>query len=265
MIIGDNPTESISTKMKLTPYFIEIDKSEYEEQFRRYNENKKKNSAVSNSLYQKYGKRTIDVTVAFVFCIITLPLNLIIALITYFDVGRPIIFSQKRVGKDLKLFTIRKFRNMSNDCDQYGNLLPPEQRVTKIGKLVRASSLDELLQFWNILIGDMSLIGPRPLPTYYLNNYNDDQILRHTVKPGLECPPVFSKTIAGNWVDRFENDLDYVSNISFIVDVRLMIKLACLVLNKKSNNIRKGGSWIEFSKDSIGISDSFKHRDKEVG
>ncbi len=123
---------------------------------------------VKDTFYTRYGKRFLDIVISLICLIITAPINLVIAVVTYFDVGRPIIFRQQRTGKGEKPFTIYKFRNMTNDVDASGELLPPEQRVTKWGRFVRKTSLDELLNFVSILKVDMSVIGPRPLLDYYV-------------------------------------------------------------------------------------------------
>ncbi|MCM1132930.1 MAG: sugar transferase [Ruminococcus flavefaciens] len=187
-----------------------------------------------NSFYVKYVKRFLDIIISLIVLIITLPLNLIIAVITFFDVGRPIFFFQERLGKGGKLFKIVKFRNMRNTVDENGELLPPAQRVTKIGKFMRKYSLDEFLNFWSILKGDMSLIGPRPLLPEHYNRYNQRHLNRLAVRPGLECPPPTVKHQMFSWQDRFENDVWYVENASFLLDCKLVINVVRIALDRKS-------------------------------
>lgn len=127
---------------------------------------------------------------------------------------------------------------MTNETDENGKLLPPRMRVTKFGKVVRACSLDELLQFWNILIGEMSVIGPRPLPFIYMEHFSERQKKRHTIKPGLECPTPKKLDHVRTWDEQFENDVWYTENVSFILDVWLMFRLVQLTFDRKSANVR---------------------------
>lgn len=193
---------------------------------------------VSNTIYSKYIKRLLDVFISIIVIAVTLPLNIVLAICTFFDVGRPVFFKQKRVGKNGKLFYIVKFRNMTNEKDEKGELLPPNRRVTKFGKAMRKSSLDELLNFWSILKGDMSLIGPRPLLPEYTHRYNNRHKARLCVRPGLECPPHNWRESSDSYQARFENDVWYVENISFKTDIKLLINLMRLVFDKKSTSIR---------------------------
>ena len=141
-----------------------------------------------NTLYTRFGKRFLDILVSLPACIVLLPLNAIFAVCTYFDVGRPIFFKQTRMGMNGKTFTLTKFRNMNEKRDENGKLLPPSQRVTKFGKFMRKLSLDELLNFWSVLKGDMSIIGPRPQPIFLHERMSDRHKMRTAVRPGLECP-----------------------------------------------------------------------------
>lgn len=193
---------------------------------------------VRESFYTKYAKRWIDVLVSLLALIITIPVNLVIAVITLFDVGRPILFKQQRVGKDEHMFTIVKFRNMRNTTDERGELLPPSRRVTKFGKFVRKTSLDELLNFWCILKGDMSIIGPRPLEDIYIPRYSRRHRFRLKVRPGLECPPRNRVKNGWTWSDQFENDIWYVENVSFLTDCKMLWYLIRFAFDRKSANAR---------------------------
>lgn len=190
------------------------------------------------TFYVKYVKRFIDILFSLIALIVSLPINLIILVCTFFDVGRPIFFTQKRLGKDGKIFNIIKFRNMKNTKDENGELLPASQRVTKFGKFVRKTSLDELLNFWSILKGDMSLIGPRPLTPYFLDRYSNRHKQRMCVRPGLECPPWNPQIESWGWEERFENDIWYIEHVSFKVDCMMVVRLVQFALNKKQTAIR---------------------------
>jgi len=196
------------------------------------------------SFYTKYGKRAIDFTVALIAMLITLPINLVIGVVTFFDVGRPVFFLQDRIGKDGKLFKIVKFRNMTNATNEAGELLPPSQRVTKWGKFVRKTSLDELLNFWSVLKGDMSLIGPRPLAPTYAARFSDRHTMRNAVRPGLECPPRDRGEGIRGWHEQLENDIWYVENLSFATDCKMVYHLLCFMMSKKNAearaNVKKG-------------------------
>ena len=185
---------------------------------------------VKKTFYVVVVKRFFDIVISLIAVVVTLPINLIMAIITFFTLGNPIIFSHYRPGLGEKLFKMVKFRNMTNEKDEKGELLPPDQRVTKVGAFFRKTSLDELLQFWLILIGKMSIIGPRPLLVYYLPGYSKKQHLRHSVKPGLECPlPVYKGEVT--WEDRLNNDIWYAENVSFVTDIKMVFRLIKLVFN----------------------------------
>lgn len=211
------------------------------------------------SFYSKYTKRIIDIAISLIAIIVTIPINLLIGIVTIIDLGFPIFFVQERVGKDGKIFKLTKFRNMRNTTDKEGNLLPAAQRVTKIGKVLRKTSLDELLNFWSVLKGDMSLIGPRPLLPQYLDRYSKRHKARLLVRPGLECPPHIDIDHVWTWNDQFENDIWYVENISFTTDCKLVVKLIRFMFDKKNSNARGSvtrGTFIGYSLDGKAISDS---------
>ncbi|MCI7099383.1 MAG: sugar transferase [Lachnospiraceae bacterium] len=189
---------------------------------------------IRDTVYTRYVKRMIDILVSSCALIVTLPVNLVIGLITFFDVGRPVFFRQVRIGKDAEPFEIIKFRNMRNTRDERGELLPAAQRVTKFGRFVRKTSLDELMNFWSILKGDMSLIGPRPLVPEYVHRYNKRHRQRLAVRPGLECPPRKLSNHVWTWQEQFDNDIWYVENISFLTDCRMIVNLVRFALDRKS-------------------------------
>lgn len=209
---------------------------------------------IKESIYTKYIKRLIDIIVSGVCLIITLPINLVIGIGTFFDVGKPIFFRQKRPGKNGEGFIIVKFRNMTNDTDENGNLLPISQRVTRFGAIMRKTSLDELLNFWSVFKGDMSLIGPRPLAWLYLERFSDRHNMRHAVRPGLECPNLKKGGYSKDWNEQLENDIWYVENVSFLNDCKAIICLFKMVFNKKvrSEHAKIGvGDFIGYDENGI--------------
>ena len=219
---------------------------------------------VPDTFYVRHGKRILDIVIASLCVIISLPINILLAIITFFDVGRPIFFRQKRIGKEYRPFTIVKFRNMRNDVDGDGFLLPPRQRVTKIGRVIRASSLDELLQFWNIILGHMSVIGPRPLKPSYVEIFNSRHKMRYAVRPGLECPILGILGHPRTWNDQFENDIWYVEHISLKTDLLLMLHLVRMVFDRKYAKLRSGairGTFIGY-RDGIAISEVLSDKDR---
>lgn len=192
----------------------------------------------SKTLYARFGKRVIDVVVSGVALVITLPFNLVAAVLTRKDVGSPILFRQERAGRGGKAFAIVKFRNMTNECDGRGELLPPSQRVTRFGHFMRRTSLDELLNFWSVFKGDMSMIGPRPLPPEYVHRYSDRHRMRLAVRPGLECPPRSLDRSARTWDEQFENDVWYVEHVSLRTDLMMLANLVRFAVDPESTEAR---------------------------
>ena len=207
-----------------------------------------------DTFYTRYGKRLLDILISLVALIVSSPINLIIAVMTILDVGFPIIFRQKRVGKDQHEFEMIKFRNMKNTTDEKGDLLAAELRVTKWGKFVRKTSLDELLNFVSVFKGDMSIIGPRPLLASYTERYNKRHIQRLAVKPGLECPPMNSDTLR-TWQDQFENDIWYVQHVSLLTDIKMIIRLFQYVFSHKNSADRGTGrkAFMGYTKDGVAM------------
>ena len=156
------------------------------------------------------------------------------------------LFTQKRPGLNGKLFRIYKFRTMTNDRDESGNLLPDEKRLTKFGKMLRSTSLDELPELINIVRGDMSIVGPRPLLTEYLSRYDDRQIHRHDVRPGLTGLAQISGRNHLSWEERFEDDLKYVGNITFFGDMYIILKTIVAVLSRNGITSETSATMEEF-------------------
>lgn len=173
----------------------------------------------SKSFYAKYVKRLIDISISGIALIILSPILLIVAILVRTKLGSPVIFKQKRPGLNEKIFTMYKFRTMTSQKDANGELLPDEIRLTSFGKMLRSTSLDELPELFNILKGDMSIIGPRPLLVEYLPLYNEEQQRRHLVRPGLTGWAQVNGRNAISWIEKFKFDCQYVNNITFKQDL----------------------------------------------
>ena len=179
-------------------------------------------------------KRLFDITLSLILIILFLPLYIIVSLLIFIKIGQPILFRQKRPGKDGKIFEIYKFRTMTNEKDENGKLLPDEQRLLGIGKFIRSTSLDELPQLSNVIKGEMSFVGPRPLLIEYLPLYNDTQKRRHDVKPGITGWAQVNGRNAISWEQKFEYDVWYVDNQSFLLDMKIIL-MTFLKVAKRSN------------------------------
>lgn len=187
-------------------------------------------------MYQKYIKRLLDIIISFTALVLLSPVLLITAVLVRIKLGSPVIFHQDRPGYREKVFKLCKFRSMTEERGADGGLLPDEARLTKFGKMLRATSLDELPELWNILKGDMSLIGPRPLLVKYLPLYNDFQKHRHDVKPGLTGWAQVNGRNAITWEQRFEYDIYYVSHISFMMDLKILFLTVAVVFRHSGIN-----------------------------
>jgi len=172
--------------------------------------------------YCRFGKRALDVVLAMIALMLLSPVALVVATAIYFTMGSPVIFRQVRPGLYGKPFVIYKFRTMLNLRDEEGNLLPDEQRLTKLGKVLRRFSLDEIPELWNVLKGDMSMVGPRPLLMEYLPLYTPEQARRHEVKPGMAGPVIMSGRNILDWEEKFKLDVWYVDNLSFWLDLKIL-------------------------------------------
>ena len=173
-------------------------------------------------IYEKYIKRILDIVCSLIGIVLFWWLFLIVAILVKIKLGSPIIFMQPRPGKNGKIFNLYKFRTMTDSRNEKGELLPDNQRLTPFGKLLRSTSLDELPEIFCILFGTMSLIGPRPLAVEYLPYYNENEIHRHDVRPGLTgLAQVMGRNVI-NWDERFAYDIQYVNNISFLNDLKII-------------------------------------------
>lgn len=182
--------------------------------------------------YEKYVKRPQDLLCALVALIVLSPVLLITAFLVRVKLGSPVIFKQKRPGINGKIFTLYKFRTMIDARDKDGNLLPDEVRLTKFGKLLRSTSLDELPELLNILFGDIAVIGPRPLLVEYLPRYNEEQRRRHEVRPGLSGLAQVNGRNAISWEDKFRYDVEYVDHVTFLGDWKIIFQTIWNVLKR---------------------------------
>lgn len=173
-------------------------------------------------MYAKFGKRLLDIILSLTALLLLSPVLLLVAFLVRIKLGSPVIFHQERPGYREKLFTLGKFRTMTDARDEKGELLPDAERLTGFGSFLRKTSLDELPELWNILKGDMSLIGPRPLLTEYLPYYTKRERLRHSIRPGLTGLAQVNGRNFIAWDDRLEKDVEYVENISFALDVKIL-------------------------------------------
>lgn len=190
-------------------------------------------------MYKNYLKRLIDFLVSLCAIIILSPLLALLILLVKIKLGTPVFFKQERPGYKGKIFILRKFRTMTNQCDLEGNLLPDEIRLTKFGKFLRSTSLDELPELWNILCGDMSIVGPRPLLVEYLPLYSTEQNRRHEVRPGLTGLAQINGRNAISWEEKFKFDIEYVDNISFINDCKIIVKTIRKIINREGINSKE--------------------------
>ena len=172
--------------------------------------------------YEKYFKRPFDLLCGFAALTVFCWLYIILAIMIRIKLGSPILFTQERPGKDEKIFKLYKFRTMTDEKDENGKLLPDEMRLTRFGKMLRATSLDEIPEVFNIIKGDMSVVGPRPLLVKYLPLYNEEQKHRHDVRPGLSGHAQVNGRNSVSWEEKFRLDVEYVYNITFLGDLKII-------------------------------------------
>lgn len=174
-------------------------------------------------LYERFFKRALDIFCSLMALLVFWWLYVIVAILVRVKLGSPVLFTQDRPGKDEKIFKLYKFRTMTDARDENGNLLPDDVRLTKFGKLLRSTSLDELPEVFNILKGDMSIIGPRPLLVKYLPLYNEEQKRRHEVRPGLSGYAQVNGRNSVSWEEKFRMDVEYVDHVTFVGDVKIIL------------------------------------------
>ena len=198
------------------------------------------------TFYERYCKRALDVICSGAALIVLSPVIGVTALLVRTKLGSPVLFAQERPGKDEIIFTLYKFRTMTDEKDEAGNLKPDSERLTKFGKFLRSTSLDELPELWNILRGDMSVVGPRPLLVRYLPRYNERQRHRHDVRPGLTGYAQAHGRNAVSWEDKFEMDVHYTENVSFWMDVNIILQTVKSVLLREGISSETSATMEEF-------------------
>jgi len=197
-------------------------------------------------MYRKYLKRAFDFVCSFLALIVLSPVLLIIGILVRIKLGTPVIFKQKRPGLNEKIFTLYKFRTMTDQKDEQGNLLPDEVRLTKFGKMLRSTSLDELPELWNILKGDMSVVGPRPLLEKYIPLYSTEQRKRHLVRPGLTGLAQVNGRNEVSWEKKFQLDVEYTRHITFWSDIRIIFQTVGNVFGGKGISSATSATMEEF-------------------
>lgn len=196
--------------------------------------------------YEKYIKRPLDCILATGALIVLSPVMGVTAIAVSRNLGKPVLFSQERPGKDEKVFKLYKFRSMTDEKDASGEMLPDEVRLTNFGKLLRSTSLDELPELLNIIKGDMAIVGPRPLLVRYLPRYNEKQKRRHEVRPGLTgLAQVHGRNSVG-WEEKFDWDVKYVDNVSFVEDIKIILMTIKSVLKKEGISSETSDTMEEF-------------------
>lgn len=198
------------------------------------------------TIYQRYIKRAFDFILSFSALCILSPIMLIVAVLVRCKLGSPVIFCQERPGLNEKIFKMYKFRTMTDARDEDGNLLPDEVRLTKFGKMLRSTSLDELPELWNIVKGDMSIVGPRPLLVKYLPLYNERQKRRHEVRPGFTGLAQVNGRNSISWEEKFEWDVKYVDEVSFGNDMRIIWKTVAVVFKREGISSSTSQTMEEF-------------------
>lgn len=210
-------------------------------------------------MYKRFIKRFLDIVLSGIAIIVLSPLYLIISIIVRIQMGSPILFSQERIGKDENVFKLKKFRSMTNETDSEGNLLDEQLRLTKFGIALRSSSLDELPELFAIFKGDMSIVGPRPLPTYYGPYYLPGERKRHQVRGGLIPPDGLSKETTPKWEVQFEYDNYYVDNVSFLLDCKIILTTFLILFKRVENNygaedrphLNEYRAWMNLEKEQL--------------
>ena len=197
-------------------------------------------------MYRKYFKRFLDIIFSFIAIIFLIPIYITIGLLVRINLGSPIIFKQTRVGKDEKIFNMYKFRSMTNEKNKNGELLSDEERLNKFGKILRSTSLDEIPELFNILKGEMSIVGPRPLVVEYLYYYNDRERKRHSVSPGLTGLAQVNGRNAIGCEERFEYDIKYSENITFINDLKIVFLTIKKVFFRENITMSEGRELDDF-------------------
>lgn len=197
-------------------------------------------------MYRKFFKRFFDIVLSGCALIVLSPVLLVTAILVRTKLGSPVVFCQQRPGKDEKIFKMYKFRSMTDERDENGDLLPDDVRLTAFGRKLRSTSLDELPELWNIFKGDMSIVGPRPLLVKYLPLYNEEQKHRHDVSPGLTGLAQVNGRNAISWEEKFALDVEYVRNVSFAGDMKIIFATVGKVLKRDGISSESAVTMEEF-------------------
>lgn len=203
----------------------------------------------NETFYQRYGKRVIDLCLSLVLLILFWWVLAIVAILVRVKLGSPVLFRQPRPGRDEKVFNLYKFRTMTDERDADGNLLPDEQRLTKFGSVLRSTSLDELPEVFNIVRGDMSIIGPRPLLVKYLPRYSAEQRRRHEARPGLTGLAQVNSRNSISWDEKFLYDVEYVDNVSLGLDASIFLRTILATLRRSGISAEGEATMPEFMGD----------------
>lgn len=203
----------------------------------------------NETFYQRYGKRVIDLCLSLVLLILFWWVLAIVAILVRVKLGSPVLFRQPRPGRDEKVFNLYKFRTMTDERDADGKLLPDEQRLTKFGSVLRSTSLDELPEVFNIVRGDMSIIGPRPLLVKYLPRYSTEQRRRHEVRPGLTGLAQVNGRNSISWDEKFLYDVEYVDNVSLGLDASIFLRTILATLRRSGISAEGEATMPEFMGD----------------
>ncbi len=198
----------------------------------------------NKSIYRALGKRLFDLALSVPALVILLPVLAVLALLVRITLASPVLFRQLRPGFQGKPFELYKFRTMNNKCDQDGKLLPDAERLTRLGRFLRATSIDELPELFNVLKGDMSLVGPRPLLMQYLDRYTPEQARRHEVRPGITGWAQVNGRNAITWEEKFKLDVWYVDNVSLLLDVKIILMTIWKIIKREGIN-QKGQATME--------------------
>lgn len=215
-------------------------------------------------MYRLLFKRLIDIVASYMSILVLSPVFIIVALLIKINMGGSVIFKQKRPGKQGKVFEMYKFRTMSNKKDEEGNLLPDSERITRLGRFLRATSLDELPELVNILKGDMSLIGPRPLLVQYLPLYTKEQAQRHLVRPGLTGYAQVKGRNSISWEEKFKLDTYYVNNYNFWLDVKIVFMTVFVIFKRSGVDSSEGIGMPNFTGSSDSISNDIDEIDQNI-
>jgi lipopolysaccharide/colanic/teichoic acid biosynthesis glycosyltransferase len=199
------------------------------------------------SPFSRLLKRALDVAGASIGLVVLSPMLALVAAALRVSVGPPILFRQQRPGLQGRPFTLVKFRTMSDACDDGGRLLPDDERLTRVGRWVRATSFDEAPQLWNVLVGEMSLVGPRPLLMQYLSRYSAEQARRHEMRPGITGWAQVNGRNTLSWKSKFERDVWYIDHWSLALDARILFKTVLLVLRRKGISYEGHATMPEFT------------------